>query len=145
MQISNEVQSGFAQIMGPCLRICKGRKVFSSIACIKLQCDRFCFSGSKQCSLKVVNIQITWECHFTLFKNLSSALGLLVMHINVFFFLMEQYGEFMNYYTWNYSKTIQNFTKYLIRKIFFIVFIHLLIYLITIVHIKSILGTFSGW
>ena len=90
MQISNEVQLGSAQIMGPCLRICKGRKVFSSIACIKLQCNRFCSSGREQCSLKVLNIQITWECYFTLFKNLSSALGNAnYRHINnVFSFLM---------------------------------------------------------
>ena len=73
VQISNEVQLGSAQGMRPCLRICKGRKVFSSKACIKLQCDGFCFSGSKQCSLKIVNIQITRECHFTLLKKLSRA------------------------------------------------------------------------
>ena len=103
MQISSEVQLGSTQIMGPCLCICKDRKGFFSIACTKLQCDRFCFSGSRQCSLKVVNIQIAWECNFNLFKNLSSVLGLLVMQtldisINVFSFLME-HGKFISYYT----------------------------------------------
>ena len=86
----------FAQIMGARLCICKDRKVFSSKVCIKLQCDRISFSGSKQYSLKVENIQITWECHFSLFKNLSCiSLGLLVMQTlyitNVFLFLIWQY------------------------------------------------------
>ena len=44
-----------------------------SNVCIKLHCDGFCFSGSKRYSLKVIKIQITWECHFSLLKNLSGA------------------------------------------------------------------------
>ena len=54
-----QTKLNFAQIMGARLCICKDRKVFSSEVCIKLQCDRICFSGSKQYSLKVENIQIT--------------------------------------------------------------------------------------
>ena len=86
----------FAQIMGARLCICKDRKVFSSKVCIKLQCDRISFSGSKQYSLKVEKIQITWECHFSLSKNLSYfSLGLLVMKTlyitNDLLFLIEQY------------------------------------------------------
>ena len=86
----------FAQIMGACLCICKDRKVFSSNVCIKLQCDRISFSGSKQYFLKVESIQITWECHFPLFKNVSYiSLGLSVMQslyiTNVFLFLIKQY------------------------------------------------------
>ena len=54
-----QTKLNFAQIMGARLCISKDRKVFSSKACIKLQCDRISFSGSKQYSLKVENIQIT--------------------------------------------------------------------------------------
>ena len=82
----------FAQIMRACLCVSKDRKVFSSKVCIKLQCDRICFSGSKQYSLKVENIQITWEYHFSLFRNLSSAVVMQILYItNVFFFLIMQY------------------------------------------------------
>ena len=62
----------FAQIMWQYLWICMDKKVFSKV-CIKLQCDHICFSGHKQYSVKVLNIQITWECHFSLLKNLSNA------------------------------------------------------------------------
>ena len=86
----------FTQIMGARLCICKDRKFFSSKVWIKLQCNRISFSGSKQYSLKVENIQITWECHFSLFKNPSYiSLRLLVIQTlyitNVFHFLIEQY------------------------------------------------------
>ena len=54
-----QTKLNIAQIMGACLCICKDKKVFSSKVCIKLQCDRICFSGSKQYSLKVENIEIT--------------------------------------------------------------------------------------
>ena len=89
----------FAQIMGARLCICKDRKVFSSKTCIRLHCDRISFFGSKQYSLKVENIQITWEYHFSLFKICQVlsyiSLGLLVMQtlyiINFFLFLIGQY------------------------------------------------------
>ena len=85
-----------AQIMGARLCICKDRKVFSSKVRIKLQSDCISFSASKQYFLKIEDIQITWECHFPLFKNLSYiSLRLLVMQTlymtNTFFFLIEQY------------------------------------------------------
>ena len=75
LSVSNEVWLGFTQVMGLYLCICEDRKIFSSKVCIKLQCDRICFSGRKKYSLKVVNIQITipMTCHFSLFKNLSIA------------------------------------------------------------------------
>ena len=94
--LSLQMQRRSTQIMVERLCICKDRKVFSSKVCIKLQRDRISFSGSKQYFLKVENIQITWECHFSLFKYLPPiSLGLLVMETlyitNVFFFLIWQY------------------------------------------------------
>ena len=118
----------FAQIMGPCLCICVGFKVFSKI-CIMLQCHRICFSGSKQYSLKVPNIQITWECHFSLFKNLPSAVISLswsfgnASSIHQHFFYTHR--AVFHWHVWKYSKAMQKFLKYfihLIRKKFFHVY-----------------------
>ena len=91
----------FAQIMGARLCICEDRRVFSSKACMKLQCasSQICFSESKQYSLKVENIQVIWECLFFYSKSVKccyiSLYGPLVMQTlyitNVFFFLIEQY------------------------------------------------------
>ena len=135
--MSNKVQLGFSQIMGPCPYICMDRKIFSKV-CIMLQC----FSGSKQYSLKVVYIQITWECHYSLFQNLSnvvmsslvrylgkmSYLRLLVMQTlyisSSFSILIEQIDKFesilkLTHGIWN---------NFFIRNIFFV----------TNRHIKSI-------
>ena len=89
----------FTQIMGARLCICQDMKIFSSKVCIKLQCNRICFSGSKLYSLKVENIQITWNVIF-LYSKIYQVLsyiyvGLLAIQTlyitNVFFFLIEQY------------------------------------------------------
>ena len=89
----------FTQIMGARLCICQDKKIFSSKVCIKLQCNHICFSGSKLYSLKVENIQITWNVIF-LYSKIYQVLsyiyvGLLAIQTlyitNVFFFLIEQY------------------------------------------------------
>ena len=89
----------FTQIMGARLCICQDMKIFSSKVCIKLQCNHICFSGSKLYSLKVENIQITWNVIF-LYSKIYQVLtyiyvGLLAIQTlyitNVFFFLIEQY------------------------------------------------------
>ena len=84
---------GFTLIMRACLCISKDRKAFSSKVSIKRQWNSICFSSSKQYSPKDVNIQITWECHFSLFKNLSSAVisSWSFGNANSFSFLIEQY------------------------------------------------------
>ena len=90
---------GFAQIMGLFLYICNNRKVFFSKVCIKPQCNRICFSGSRQYSRKNVTFQTTWKFNFFLFKNLPRAVISLsvfwnckLLYINnVFSFLTEQY------------------------------------------------------
>ena len=89
----------FTQIMGARLCICQDMKIFSSKVCIKLQCNHICFSGSKLYSLKVENIQITWNVIFfysKIYQVLSYIyVGLLAIQTlyitNVFFFLIEQY------------------------------------------------------
>ena len=77
----NEIQMGFAQIMGPCLCTYIGWKVSSEVF-IMLQWDRICYSGRKQYSLKVLNIQ-TRGCNFFFIqksvKPCYITLGLLVM------------------------------------------------------------------
>ena len=104
--------------MRPCLCISKDRNVFSSVVSIKLQWDSVCFSGSKQYTLKVVNIQITWECHFSLFKTLlSAAISLLVFwYCKLFLF---SHRAVFQWHTWKYSKTIpklfQGFRNTLIK------------------------------
>ena len=139
--MSNKVQLGFSQIIGPCPYICMGRKIFSKV-CIMLQCYLICFSGSKKYSLKVIYIQITWECHYSLFQNLSnvvmsslvrylgkmSYLRLLVMqtlYINSSFsILIEQIDKFESIL--KLTQGIWN--NFFIRNIFFV----------TNRHIKSI-------
>ena len=111
--------AGFCSNMRPCLYICMGWKVFS-LVCIMLQCDRICFSGSKQYSLEVLNIQINNLRMSFLFIQKSVKRS----HISLSFFYTHR--AVFNWHVWKYSKTIPKFLKYfihLIRKMIFMMFV----------------------
>ena len=102
--------------MGARLCIYQDRKIFSSKVCIKLQCNHICFSGSKQYSLKVESIQITWNVIF-LYSKIYQVLsyiyvGLLAIQTlyitNVFFFLIGQYF-IETFEGWHTLKLFQSF------------------------------------
>ena len=105
------------------LCICMYRKVFSKV-CIKLQCDRIFFSGSKHYSLKAVNIHITIEFRFP-----YSKICQVLSHLLVFW--------------WCKLYTSTMFFLYI--KVFFIMLILWFGFKLTFGHTKSMLSTFSGW
>ena len=72
-EISKEFELDFVKIMGWCLRICMEKKAFTKL-CIKLQSNCLCFSGCKQYTLKMINIQIASIYYFSL-PNICQALG----------------------------------------------------------------------
>ena len=95
--MSNKVHLGFAQIMGPCLCICKDREVCSSKEHIKLQSDHICFFARKQNSLKSDKHSNKLRMSFFFIRKSAKSchISLFVMETpcinNVFLFLVNQY------------------------------------------------------